>query len=102
MASANQLNKIAASTSTSGYLNFDSLEMGKPYKVLGFGLYKSEAFNKVRECVRVNIENGYVILPERFDKAAHTIKKMNTDQLYIIYQGREGKGNRLNIKFEEK
>lgn len=92
-----ELNKIA----TSGYQNFDSLEIDKPYKVLGFEVFKSEAFNKVRECVRVNIENGFLILPERFDVIAHKMKKMKTDNLFIIYHGRE-KGNRLNIEFEEK
>lgn len=97
MASVSELNKIASS----GYQNFDMLEVGKPYKVLAFEIYKSEVFNKVRDCVRVNIENGFLILPERFDAAAHKMKKMKTDRLYIIYNGREGKGNRIKIQFEE-
>lgn len=100
MSVAKQLNKIASSSSY-GYINFDTLELGKPYKVLGFGIYKSEAFNKERDCVCVKIEEGFLILPERFDKDAHKIKKMNTENLYIIYEGREGKGNRLKIEFEE-
>lgn len=93
MTSVEDLNKIVSS----GYKNVDSLE---PYKIFGFEIYKSEAYNKIHECVRVNIENGFLILPERFDSALHKMKKMNTDNLYIIFQGRNG--NRLNIEFEEK
>lgn len=97
MASVNELNKIAVS----GYRNFDSLEIGKPIKIHGFEIFKSEAYNKVRDCVRVNIENGFLILPERFDAVAHKMKKMQTNNLYIIYNGREGKGNKLKIEFKE-
>lgn len=97
MASVSELNEIA----TSGFQNFDSLEIGKAYKVLGFEIYKSDSFNKPRDCVRVNIENGFLILPERFDAAAHKMKKINTDNLYIIFQGRDGKSKRLKIEFKE-
>lgn len=97
MLSVRELNKV----SSSGYQNFDSLELGKPYKVFGFDIYKSESFNKTRDCVRVNLENGFLILPERFDAMAHKMKKMKTDNLYIIYHGREGKGNKLKIEFSE-
>lgn len=92
-----ELNEIA----TSGYKNFDSLEPGKPYKVFGFEIFKSDSFNKTRDCVQVNIDNGYLILPERFDNAAHKMKKMNTENLFIIFQGREAKSNKLNIEFVE-
>lgn len=97
MASIAELNEIA----TSGYKNFDSLEVGKPYKVFGFEIYKSDLYGKVRECVLVNIDNGYLILPERFDAAAHKMKKMKTDNLYIIYNGREGKGKKVLLEFVE-
>lgn len=97
MASIAELNEIASS----GYKNFDSLEVGKPYKVIEFDTYKSDSYNKIRECVLVNIDNGYLILPERFDGAAQRMKKMNTDNLYIIYNGREGKGKKVLLEFIE-
>lgn len=101
MATARKLNEIAESSSSS-YISFDALEIGKPYKVLGFSAFKSEMFNKVRTCVRVEIEEGMLILPERFDNSLHRILKMNTEKLYIVFNGRDAKRmNRLNIDFEE-
>lgn len=98
MSSVVELNEIAKS----GYKNFDSLDKNKPYKVYGFDTYKSESYGKKRECVIVEIDNGFLILPERFDDAANKMKKMNIDNLYIVYKGREGQGKKLLIEFLEK
>lgn len=98
MSSVEELNRIA--TSCCGYINFNSLEIGKPNKILGFGIFKSDSYGKERDCVRVDINDGYLVLPERFDNAAQKITKMNVNNLYIIYKGRAG--NRLIIEFKEK
>lgn len=100
MATANKLNII--SKCIYGYLNFDSLDQGKPYKVLALNVFKSNAFNRERDCVRVNIENGYLLLPERFDGLVSELQSLKIEKLYIIYYGREGKGNKLKIEFEER
>lgn len=99
MSAASFLKQIG--TATSGYMNFDSLEQGTPYKVLSFSAYKSKAFEKERNCVRVHIDDGYLILPERYDGCYNRLKTLNIDNLYIVYKGRKGKGNRLEIDFEE-
>ena len=91
MATAKKLNKIAAGSNQGSYINFDSLTVGKLYKVLRFGEFKSEMFNKERNCVRVDIEEGSLILPERFDKALSRILKMSTKNLYIVFKGRDKK-----------
>lgn len=102
MSTASFLNKIGkASTSTSGYMNFDSLEQGTPYKVSSFATFESKAFDKERTCVCVNLKDGYVILPERYDSCYKRLKTMNLDKLFIIYRGRKGKNKRLEIDFEE-
>lgn len=97
MSSVDELNQIA--TSCRGYINFNSLEIGKPNKILGFGIFKSDSYGKERNCVRVDIDDGYLVLPERFDNAAQKIIKTNVNNLYIIYKGRVGK--RLSIEFKE-
>lgn len=101
MATAKRLNKIA-DTVGSGYIPFDSLEIDKLYKVNSFNIFKSTAFNKERDCVRVNIDDGYLILPERFDCLADDLGKLKVEKLYIVYEGREEKGNRLKISFQER
>lgn len=85
-----------------GYISFDTLEVGKPYKILGFDSYESAKYKKDRVAVRVNIEGGYLILPEHFDQDLNAMKEMDTSKLFIIFNGRDGTGNRLKIKFEEK
>lgn len=96
MSSLDQINAVA----DYGYISFDTLPLGL-HKVDGFGVFPSSKSGKDRNCVRVELEGGYVILPERFDKMLDTFKQMNTEKLFINYTGR-GKGNRVNIKFEEK
>lgn len=87
--------------SESKYVNFDQLNVGSPYKILGFNTYKTSAYKKDRVAVRVDIEEGFLILPERFDAALNDILSMSTENLYIIYSGRQGKGNRLKIEFKQ-
>lgn len=96
MISIDELNKI----SERGYKNFSTLIIGKPYKVLAFDAYKNSTYKK-RDCVRTTIEEGYLILPERFDGLAPQMKKINITDLYLIYTGRTNPGDRINIKFEE-
>lgn len=95
-----RLNDI--SESTYGYIKFDKLIKNKPYKVLGFAPYKSAKYNAKRIGVRANFEEGYLILPERFDASLSEMENMETDNLYIIYKGREEEGNKLQIEFIEK
>lgn len=99
MAAANFLNNI--SKAKSGYKNFDSLEQGIAYKIHSFSTLESTAYDKQRTCVRVNIEDGYLILPERFDACYNKLKTMDVTNLYIIYNGRN-QNNRLEIDFEER
>lgn len=94
----NKLNEI--SKRSSGYMSFDSLQKGKPYKVRGFGVYKSTAFNKKRDCVRVDLKSGFLILPECFDCMLPKLKKMSTDNMLIIYNGREGAKKRIKLEFQ--
>lgn len=94
----NKLNEI--SKRSSGYMSFDSLQKGKPYKVRGFGVYKSTAFNKKRDCVRVDLKSGFLILPERFGCMLAKLKKMSTDNMFIIYNGREGAKKRIKLEFQ--
>lgn len=102
MSAASFLNEIGKAKAKSGYQNFDSLEQGKPYKINSFSAHKSNAFDKERIHVRAHIEEGYLILPERYDDCYKQLKTLNTDNLYIIYNGRSGKGNRIEIEFEER
>lgn len=97
MSAASFLNKIAKTTS--GYMNFDSLKLKKPYKVYKFSILESKAFDKERTCVRVHIKGGYLILPERFDGCYDHLQTLNLDNLYIVYNGRKGK--MLDINFKE-
>lgn len=104
MANVDELNQIATSVTSSGYIGFDELLKEKEIKVLKFGIYNSISYGKEREAVRVFIEDGYLILPERFDEAVEKMLNMNTENLYIIYHGRDGKGQnkRINLSFIEK
>ena len=86
--------------SESGYVSFDDLEVGKPYKVLKFGIYKSDKYKKAQKNVRVDIDIGYLILPERFNVLIDNLDGMLADNLHIIFQGRDKDGKRLKIQFE--
>lgn len=104
MASINELNEIASSTVSTGYIGFDELVKEQEYKVLKFGLYKSNSFGKERDCVRVFIDYRFLILPERFDSSLKKMMNMDTEHLYIVYHGREGKSQlkRIKLSFVEK
>lgn len=88
--------------SSHGYIKFDALEIGEKYKVHKLGTYKSTAFGKERLCIKVYIDDGYLILPERWDEKTKDLKKLDIEKLYIIYNGREkGDYGCLQIKFWE-
>lgn len=99
MSAASFLNEFGNAGTTSGYKNFDTLEQGKQYKISSFSAHKSNAFDKERTHVRAHIEDGYLILPERYDDCYKKLKSLNTNNLCIIYNGRKGK--RIDIEFEE-
>lgn len=99
MSAAKFLNEVGKTKSASGYINFDSLKQGKPYKISSFSAHKSNAFDKERTHVRAHIEDGYLILPERYDECYNKLKSLNIEKLHIIYNGRDGK--RIDIDFEE-
>lgn len=99
MSAASFLNEVGEKSS--GYRNFDTLAQGQPYKVHSFSTYESNAFNKERTCVQVHIDDGYLFLPSRYDDCFDQLKSLNTRNLYIIYHGRKGASNRLEIEFKE-
>lgn len=102
MTTSRKLNKIADFTSTTN-LSFDSLEIGKPYNVLGYSILgKTTIRNKVSECVRMDIEGGYLIFVRRFDEGARILKMLNMDKLCMIYHGRGEKGKGLDVEFGER
>lgn len=98
MATAAELNDVA----TSEYIKFDTLEKGKKYKVLELDTFKSTNFGKERLCLKVLIEDGYLIMPQRYDKKVPLLKELDTENLYIIFKGR-GKGEKgiLDVEFFE-
>lgn len=89
-----ELNEVAEY----GYISFDDLELNFKYKIHSFGTYESSFSGKIRIAVRVEIDNGFLILPERFDSKVSDLQNLNVEKLYIIYKGR-GKGKRINIQF---
>lgn len=91
-----ELNRI----SEYGYISFDDLTVGKPYKVESFGTYTSNKYTKGQKNVTVNIEMGYLILPERFSEMINKIDKLIMENLHIIFLGRGTDGKKLNIRFE--
>lgn len=101
MSSAAKLNQ----TSSSGYIKFDDLEKGAKYKINDLLTYKSTNFGKDRLCIKAMIDDGYVILPERFDSAVEVLKELDIEKLYMIFNGREkskkGRQGRILIDFVE-
>lgn len=83
-----------------GYIKFTDLEIGKKYKVLALSVYNSTLSSTPRKCLRVDIEKGYLIMPERYDKKVPTIASTNIENLYITFNGRQ-QGNRFEIRFSE-
>lgn len=72
----------------SRYIRTTDLEIGKMYKVLAFGTYRSTEYK--RTCVKVEIDGGYILLPERFDIKAKELKSKTIENLHIIYRGFKG------------
>lgn len=87
-----------------GYIKFTDLVETQKYKVLELKRFTSTLNNTQRNCVRLEIDDGYLILPERYDRKASTIEKDNAKlehfDLYISFHGRQ-KGNRFDIRFTE-
>lgn len=98
--SVKDLNEIAQSSSR--YLGLNALKIGYPYKVFGFQLYDRSSFKSKSVGISVTIENGYLCLPERFDGLMDEVVSSGTDNLCIIYNGRETRGIRWKIHFERK
>lgn len=96
MSLAQELNQIGEY----GYIKFTDLIIGKKYKVISLSVYDSSLNNVNRKCLKVNIDGGYLILPERYDQKVNTINSSNVENLYIAYYGRQ-KGNRAEIRFSE-
>lgn len=93
-----------ANSETPGYIKFDTLEVGKPYKIQKFGVFKSSNYDKEKTHLTVYIEQGYLILPERFNTLVNGTEELDCKNLYIIFKGRENKGgdiSRLMIEFSE-
>lgn len=99
MTSAALLNEVE----TSEYIKFNDLTKGAKYKVRELGTYKSNGYGKERLCLKVVIDDGFLILPERFDSLVNNLKELSTENLYIVYDGREKPGDKgkLKIKFIE-
>lgn len=96
MSLAQELNEIGEY----GYIKFADLIPGEKYKVHALKSFDSTLNNTARKCLRVDIDNGYLIMPERYDPIVKTIATLNVDNLFITYNGRQ-KGNRLDIVFSE-
>lgn len=84
-----------------GYISFDDLDIGKPYKILNFTVFKSDKYKAGAENIRVDLETGYLILPERFNVLMSKLDQMLTEDLHIIFMGRGAEGKRLRIKFKQ-
>lgn len=67
-----------------------------------FGVFEGQKYGNTNR-VMVNIDDGYLILPERFDKLMTDPKfldRASQMNLSIIFDGRDHKkGNRLKIRF---
>lgn len=96
MSLAGELNQIG----DYGYIKFTDLVVGQKYKVHALKAYDSTISGVARKCLRVDIDSGFLLMPERYDQKVETIHKSNVENLYITYNGRQ-KGNRLDIQFTE-
>lgn len=94
MSLAEELNKFGEY----GYIKLSDLPEGQKYKVHALKSYDS-TFNGInRKVLRVDIDNGYLLLPERYDQKVHTLESTKVENLFITYNGRT-KTNRLDIRF---
>src|ERR1044071_6327154 len=94
MSLADELNQIG----DYGYIKFSDLNVGQKHKVYALKVHDSNFNNIPRKCVRVDIDNGYLILPERYDRMVHTLESAKVENLYISYHGCTKTG-RLDIRF---
>lgn len=93
-----QLNEL--STKTSAHIKFDDLEIGVEYKIHKFGIFEGSKYGGSR--VTIHIQDGFLILPERFDKILENAEyqQMIDSGISIVFGGRDkSNGNRLNITF---
>lgn len=106
MASLTELNQLAEKTY--GYIKFKDLVQEKPYKVLKFDVFvrsnnfsSSAANTKSGNRVCAHLDEGYVVLPQRFDGLLEDdrFEKIDIKNLYVVYHG-HGDGNRVNVTFE--
>lgn len=77
----------------------EDLERKKKYPITKFDVYEDTQFQK-GNCVRVVLEEGYLILPQRFNDLLEgdTLSKMNAEKMVIIYHGKTNKS--CDISFE--
>lgn len=73
MSLADELNQIG----DYGYIKFTDLVVGQKYKVLALKSYDSTLNGVNRKCLRVEIDGGYLLMPERYDQKVETIHTAN-------------------------
>lgn len=95
MSLAQELNELGEY----GYIRISDLPVGKKFKVIELKPYNSQLNGLNRICVRVDLEKGFLILPERYDKKVDTLSSANVENLYVAYNGK--KANRADIVFSE-
>lgn len=96
MSTAEALNNVVSVD----YIKFDELIPGKKYKIHDFQTFHSTKFGKDRLCITLVLDDGYVILPERYDKLAAHLRHFNPANLYLIFNGRKN-GKKLQLEFFE-
>lgn len=103
---SSSLIKLNRCNKASSYIPFDNLEVGVPYKIHRFGTYNDDRYStkKKKHQVRLTafIENGYLILPERFDSMVAEVESIDAEKMYIIFNGRNENNRFRNIEFIEK
>lgn len=80
------------------YIRLKNLEIGKKYKVCGFGMFRGNVDKIERVCPTVKIGGEYLILCERYLEIVEKLKLENMESLYIVYQG-PGKRSRPEFHF---
>lgn len=97
--------KLNTCNKSNSYISFDKLKVGVPYKIHRFGTYTDERYTtkKKKNQVRLTafIEDGYLILPERFDCMVSELDSIDAEKMYIIFNGRSETSRFLNIEFIE-
>lgn len=80
------------------YIKLNDLEIGKKYRVCGFGIFRGNVAGIERVCPTVEIGVKYLILCERYREIVKTLRLENTTPLYIVYYG-PGKRSRPEFHF---